>query len=550
MIDYQQLSMRLAWVLLSVAVSAVAAPKIQDAPDDPKLISVHPFAGERGTTFTVTVRGNHLLAATAVFLDHAPLSATIEGAEAEPPDETIVKSSAKNKAPFELVRLRIQAAPDAKPGHYSFRLVTPHGISNALPLTICDLPISAEPSGSHEAPESAVHVGPVPALIAGRILHRGETDYYAFDAKAGQTLTFEALSGLPSTGGPGGNAVGFDPAISLYEPSGSWFDAQRVNRIAFDDEPLWNIGRPTDAYLVHTFPKAGRYLLRLEAFSGQGGPDYSYLIRVLPGDTPQTRGAGKVKSEEREFSRYLSGNRLNELAERGGLPQNQKGVETYRAAPVPAAEAPLFKLPGTLEGGLTKPDETHRARFHLDGPQDIAIEVETPALAPPLFNPVVRLLNSSGDEVATNIFAGRGACNGEMSKSLQAKAIVPLRDAGDYTIEIRDVTADLADPGFRYRVQVRPQIPHVGQVKIEEDHVNLDSGRSQNHARAVRPGRGLPRRRGRGRGIAAARSAGAWREPTTSPIRIRRGSPASASATPRARSAASSSSLPPPTRPP
>jgi hypothetical protein len=66
-----------------------------------------------------------------------------------------------------------------------------------------------------------------------------------------------------------------------------------------------------------------------------------------------------------------------------------------------------------------------------------------------------------------------------LTKSFQAKATVPLREAGAYTIEVRDATADLAGPGFRYRVQVRPQVPHVGKVTIDADHVNLAPGEAK-----------------------------------------------------------------------
>jgi hypothetical protein len=62
---------------------------------------------------------------------------------------------------------------------------------------------------------------------------------------------------------------------------------------------------------------------------------------------------------------------------------------------------------------------------------------------------------------------------------MQAKTIVPLRDIGDYTLEIRDATADLGGPEFQYRVQVRPQIPHVGQVRIDTDHLNLAPGEAK-----------------------------------------------------------------------
>ena len=435
-------------------VSALAAVKTAVVPGDPVILSVYPLTAQRGATFVASLHGNNLRESTGVFAADAPFAAALAGPDPEQPDS---------------VQVRIAVAPDAKPGRYPVRLVTPHGVSNAVMLRIVDLPVSLEPPGSHETPDAAIFIEKLPAVYNGRIARRGESDYYAFDVTAGQTLTFQVISGLPSIGAAGGNAVGFDPSVSVYEPSGSWFDPKRVNRIAFNDEPLWVLGQLTDAYLVHKFDKGGRRLVRVEAFSGQGGPDYGYELKVLPGEAPQDRAPAPDNWEERTFTRGLSANRLNQLAERGGKAQDEKAIETYGAGS-------LFKIPGTLEGGLTKPGEGQRARFHLDGPQDIAIEVETPSAAPPLFNPIVRLLNAAGDEVATSISVGRGACNGEMNKAIQAKTVLPLRDPGDYTVEIRDTTADLAGADFRYRVQVRPQVPHIGQVNIAEDHINLAPG--------------------------------------------------------------------------
>jgi hypothetical protein len=452
------------FAILLVAALLGAAPKAPDSPGDPKLTSIHPFTSQRGASFAATVRGSGLLDVNAVFAENAPFTASIEGTEHEPAGKT-------SKTAVDVVRLRIQVVENAKPGRYPFRLVTPRGISNALQLHILDFPVVAEPEGSHETPDTAVSVEKLPVIFNGRIGRRGESDFYAFDVTAGQTLTFEAISGLSSIGAAGGNAVGFDPSISIFERSGSWFDPKRINRVAFNDEPLWVIGRLTDAYLVHKFEKAGRYFLRIEAFSGQGGPDYSYQLKILSGEAPQDQPHPAGSWEERAFQRRLSANRLNQLAERGGKAADQKSIETYRG--------PVLKIPGTLEGLVAQAGEAHRASFHLDSPQDIAIEIETPATAPPLFNPIVRLLDAAGQEVATNVFAGRGACNGEMNKSLQAKTIIPLRDTGDYTVEVRDITSDLGGPTFQYRVQVRPQIPHIGQVKIDEDHINLAPGNAK-----------------------------------------------------------------------
>ena len=459
-----------AVLMLGGNLAAFAASKRTDAPLEPKLLSVYPFTGQRGTTFTAVLRGTGLREATSIFVKDAPLTVAIEAVETELSEDPL--PSAKPRTPVDLIRLQIRIEAAAKAGQYSIRLITPRGISNAIPVSVFDMPVADEPATSHETPETAVAIDKLPAAMNGRISRRGETDYYVFHVAANETVTFEVISGLPSTGATGGNANGFDPAIAIYEQSGSWFDPKRVNRIAFNDEPLWVIGKGTDAYLVHRFAKTGDYLVRIEAFSGQGGPDYGYQLRILAGDIPQDEARVATNWEERKYDRRLSSDRMNELAERGGKAKEQAKIETYRTAIAPT----LFRLPGTLEGSITHPGEAQRSRFHLEGPQDIAIEIETPAAPPPQFNPIVRLLNAAGEEVATNVFAGRGLCTGELNKSLQAKVMVPLRDAGDYTVEVRDTTSDLADAAFRYRVLVRPQIAHLGDIKIEEDRVNVTPG--------------------------------------------------------------------------
>jgi hypothetical protein len=440
---------------------------------DPRAVSIHPFTGQPGTTFTAIVRGSGLAGATAASFGDAPFTITVERIEPEPAGN----STGRNKTPMDLVTLRVHAADGAKPGRYPIRLITRNGISNALPLHIVDLPIAREPEGLHDTQASAVEVSSTPIIMSGRLSRRGEADYYSFRAEAGQTLTFQVISGLPqvAAGGSAATIANFDPSLSIYDSEGSWFDPKRLKRIAYNDEPVWVFGKPTDAHLIHRFASAGTYLLRVEAFAGQGGPDYSYQLKIAPGSLPQDLAAIPSGWEERVWTRRLDSNRLNQLSARGGKPQSQKSIETYRGSP----EAALFKLPGTIEGTLLNPGETHRARFRLEGPADIAMEVETPAAAPPFFNPIIRLLNAANEEVATNVFAGRGACSGALSKSMQAKTIVPLREAGDYTLEIRDATSDLAGPDFHYRVQVRPQIPHAGQVRIDTDHLNLAPGEAK-----------------------------------------------------------------------
>jgi hypothetical protein len=454
---------------LSLSVQAGAQPR-----EEPRAISIHPFVGQRGATFTATLRGSGLAGATGLSVGSAPFAVKVEGVDPEPAGET-----AGRKGKIDLVRLQVEVRPDAKPGRYPIRLITPNGISNALPLEIVDDIVIVEPSGPHETQESAVAIMRLPATYAGRLGRRGETDYYSFHAEPGQTVTFQVESGLPQIAAAGSAATvpNFDPAITIFEPAGSWFDTRRLNRIAYNDEPVWVFGKPTDPMLVHRFANSGDYLLRIEAFAGQGGPDYSYALKVALGAPPPQNSAVSSKADwdERGWTRRLDPERLTQLAKRGGAETKQPAVETYRGATEPVS----FKIPGTIEGTLAQPGAIHRARFHMEKPADIAIEIETPAAAPPFFNPLFRLLNPAGEEVAGSVMAGKGACTGALTKSMQAKTILPLRDTGDYTLEIRDATADLASADFKYRIQVRPQVPHVGQVRIDTDSVNLAQGQAR-----------------------------------------------------------------------
>ena len=440
---------------------------------DPRILSVYPFTGQRGTAFYATARGEGLAGASGATVGKAPFHITVEGVT----PEAVAPGNSRRKA-TEQVKLRIEIPPDAKPGRYPIRLIASNGVSNAISIHVSDYAQNLEPEGAHETRDSAIPVSSLPAAFSGRMTRRGEADYYSFRAEAGETLTFELVSGFPQTaaGGSAATIANFDPALTIYEPAGSWFDPARLKRIAYNDEPVWVIGKPTDAHLIHRFEKAGDYLLRIEAFAGQGGPDYNYSLRIAKGDLPPSWGQGSAGgSDDRSWSRRLDGTRLAKLAERGGKNDAQPQIETYRAS----AEPVPVKLPATVEGALAQPGELHRARFRIDKPADIALEFETPGAAPPFFNPMFRLLGPAGEEVASNVLAGRGPCSGAMTKSLQPKTILPLRDIGEYTLEIREATADLAGPDFRYRLQIRPQVPHVGRVQFDADVINLAQGEAK-----------------------------------------------------------------------
>ena len=111
--------------------------------------------------------------------------------------------------------------------------------------------------------EETAITGPLtqfPITISGRLTQPGETDAYWLEIADSATLTFEAVS----------RAAGFDPAVTLYEPSGSWFDARRLNRIGFNDEPLYFRASPQTPAGV-PFPARRKILREGARFWGRAG---------------------------------------------------------------------------------------------------------------------------------------------------------------------------------------------------------------------------------------------------------------------------------------
>ncbi|HET9321069.1 MAG TPA: hypothetical protein VFO27_14880, partial [Bryobacteraceae bacterium] len=379
--------------------------------------------------------------------------------------------------PPDLVNVHLVIAHAAKPGSYLFRVVTRQGVSNAISLQVTNERTVAEAENLTGDPEHAPRLDAIPIVVNGRIAKKGEVDYYRFDAQAGETLSFEAVSGFSA----------FDPSIAILEQSGSWFDPHRLNRVAFNDEPLYFPDFSTDAKLVHRFEHGGSYLVSVAAFEGQGGSNDVYQLRVStgPGTPPSLRALPKPGWQEHTFTRRLSPGWLTQLRERGALPPSSEDLEIFHAVGDSVKPLPVMKVPGIVDGVISRTGETQRIAFHVKDAQDLVLELETPDATVPLFNPVVRVLDATGRETVTNVYSQLNNCGGFMMKTIQPKTVVSLRAAGDYSLEIHDATSDVAGTNFAYRVLIRPRIPHLGKVEVEQERINLAPGGAKQISLAI-----------------------------------------------------------------
>jgi hypothetical protein len=454
--------MLVLWIPATWAQTPKPKPK-----EEPRAFSVYPLGDQAGASYAATIRGVALREAQAIWFETDSIHARVDKVDREP------ESDPSASTPTDLVNIHVTVDSTAKPGSYPFRVVTKQGVSNAVSMRVTSARTIMEMEGSAEDPEHAPRLSGFPLVVNGRIAKKGEVNYYSIETQPGEELSFEVFSGFSP----------FDPSLTILEPSGSWFDPHRLNRIAFSDEPLWYPDFSTDTRLVHRFEHGGRFLVRVEGFEGRGSPSDVYQLRVSTGKTAPAllRALPKPGWQERTFTRHISADWLEQLRARGAPAAPRQELETFRAVREPAPTSPvtpmpMMKIPGIVEGVISQPGEVHRIGFHVKGAQDLVLEVETPDATMPLFNPVVRVLDSTGHEVATNVYAQLNNCGGYMMKMIEPKAIVAFHADGDYTLQIHDITTDNADPSFVYRVLIRPQIPHIGKVAVEEERMNLTPG--------------------------------------------------------------------------
>ena len=218
----------------------------------PLLTSVYPAASQSGQASALTARGLHLT--------NAPDS----------PPTRVVLSAASLPG-----RGRVYVTADTG------------GVSNSLPILLSALPVINEQEPNDDAGRATLL--PVPGIANGRFWHPGtgvqdskgpdtdkrgkgsensktpDVDYYKFQGKAGQRVTFDVQCQVLATPA--------DPILALYGPDSK--------QIAENDDTN---GR--DSHLDIILSVSGEYRLRVAETRGQSGPDYVYCLlaqTIAPG---------------------------------------------------------------------------------------------------------------------------------------------------------------------------------------------------------------------------------------------------------------------------
>ncbi|MBM3800856.1 MAG: hypothetical protein FJW26_00945 [Acidimicrobiia bacterium] len=476
-----------------------AQDRIEKSHGEPEVRTIFPMGGNPGTTVEVEIRGKYLEGTYAVWFGGERVQAKVKKVEEVELREGEFESKGESGVPGYRVLLQLEIAPGAKIGPQELRLISERGVSNAINFMVNSDPVIAEIKSGHSGPSGAQLV-PIPAIINGEMSRPGELDYYQFDVAKDEELTFDCFS-----------EAGFDPQFALYEPTGSWFDPSRATRLAFNDDPSSEFENKNPR-LTYRFRKPGRYLLEVGAFLGNSAPHAPYQLRIAPSSYPNFPTDSKRSQWlERSFTRKITpawleslwvrtletpthdqiagaGESLPSLSVEEVLASGTSSVRSRMVSLPPrvierepndaTSQAVEIAVPSIVEGAIAQPGDIDSFRFKVKSGQRLAFEIETPLAAPPRFNPQLTLLEG-GREFLINVYKRIGRNFTFYLKTVEPKTIYTFEKETECELRIRDATSRWGDPSFRYRVLIRPQIPHIGEIDIKTDHVNLVQGEAR-----------------------------------------------------------------------
>jgi hypothetical protein len=489
----------LLWLLsFSTLFSLGTVAEALDEEGEPRLLSVYPFSGKLGSTVEVEIRGNWLEGNLAVWFGERDLQAQVrsmEKAKDVPKPKMSGGDNQPKPAPVYRGIIEIQIPAEAKPGVRSLRLISPRGISNPVSFEVVESPVYLEKSGSEQS-RSQPTVVELPGILSGKIQRPGEVDVFSFRAKKGQRFWFQSVKGAEASAGK------FAVDLGLYGTKESWFDPSRQSRLYFEEEVGSDL-MAVEAEGTYRFMQDGEYLLKVSGVFGQGCGDCVYEVRVTGRE-----GAARFVARdedlsrvwiERSLTRNLSKDWVKRLVTRSvddGPGASDKGVSTTtqdnsknqaKQEAIAAANQDLvvvketaqrtssesFALPALIEGVVNQPGNIDTFKFKVPAGQKLAIELETPDARPPYFNPRFGIVDSRNQELFSNVHRRLSMYNNNAEPQVYFRAVEPKATfkfdrEGEYLLQVRDMTSRYGDASFRYRILVRPEIPHVGEIALVE----------------------------------------------------------------------------------
>ena len=198
--------------------------------------------------------------------------------------------------------------------------------------------------------------------------------------------------------------------------------------------------------------------------------------------TQAAHASGPIAWKSRDFTSKMGADWLGRISSRSAsvIESPELSTVTEKEPNDVPARALKVSVPVMVKGVIGQPADVDWFSIEVKAGDKLAFEIETPYLPPPFFNVRVTAFDPDEKELASNIYRGLGGDGDDWIKTLVPKILYTFDKDGQYKIQVRDLTSRVGGRDFKYRLVVRPQVPHLGEVAARGvDNIRLTVGESR-----------------------------------------------------------------------
>ncbi len=250
----------------SVVLIAALGTSVRAQTSYPMVTRVEPTAVQRGTTSDVVISGvQNLAGASGILFQGKGLTAVVK----DEPVQPMSGGRRGRNGPGGSIKATISVDERAALGPREFRLVTPRGVSSVAQVVVVTDPVVPEANDKeNDDPQKAQRV-PLPSVVTGSVGKSEDVDWYAFEAKAGQTIVF-SLWGNRLEDKIHDLQTHLDPILSLHDAAG--------RELAVSDNYYF-----ADPMLAYQFKEDGLYQLQVRDATYAGNANWTYVLQATSG---------------------------------------------------------------------------------------------------------------------------------------------------------------------------------------------------------------------------------------------------------------------------
>ncbi|MYB96384.1 hypothetical protein F4054_11040 [Candidatus Poribacteria bacterium] len=449
----------------------------------PALSTVSPQGAQQGQNVEITLKGQNLDTATAVWFSGTGITAEIRQ-ETQQAAVLFNGAGVSGRVPTDMQLVAsLTIDPDAPLGIQRMRIVTPYGISNAQNFVVGNLPEVKEDEATEETEKS--NYLELPVTVNGEITSIDDQDSFSFNLKKDAKLICEVTA--QRIGSP------LDSYLILQDAKGA--------EVANSGQ-----GNGLDSLLNYTALETGKYTLHIRDIRYKGGNGFRYRLSIgeLPyletifplGGQRGTDNTIAVAGANLETVNAIqvsidaetpTGEQTLRVKTSSGLTSNPHPFSIGSLAEIGESEpnntaekANAVNAPITINGKIDKSGDVDRFAFEIKQPQLLVFEVEALRLSSQL-DALLTLYGAEKQmEAATDMEAESAEkeqvlmVNDDASGS-DARIEWNFTDAGKYSVAIRDLNNQGGD-AYSYRLNIRPLEPDFTLSAVVLDSQNRPSG--------------------------------------------------------------------------